>query len=237
MTPSGLISAVTFLIVMPTALIIRLLTLLNLDAVVLYYPLGLSSHENRQLTPSDNNPALKSDLMEQPADFLPSWLTHVLQNHSLSKSTPHQQGQDVPVVVSVHLTVDFAQPSANDSLDQTVTINAAEQRGLPHVISPSNTTTHLHGEIGSDDREDCEPREEVRFNLGFFTNPPVLPLGLVLVCFAAWHQASRLRSPCHSFLLMIRNARATASFRKKEWTGDQEDARVPSYENIISKGG
>ena len=231
MTPSGLISAATFLIVIPTALIIRLLTLLNLNAVVLY-----SSHENRPLAPSDTNPTLNSDLMEQPADSLPSWLTHVLQNHNLSRSTSQWKGLDVSVVVSVHLTVDFAQPSANDLFD-TVTINAAGEKGRPHAISPSSTTAHLHGNINSDGREDYEPQEEMRFQSVGFTNLLVHPLGLVLVCFAAWRQASRLRSLYHSFLLMTRNARATASFRKRECTEDREDAQVPSYENILSKGG
>ena len=239
MTPSGLISAATFLIVIPTALIIRLLTLLNLNAVVLYYPSGLSSHENRPLIPSDNNPTLKPGLMEQPADFPPSWLSHILQDHSLSKPTSQWKEQHIPIIVSINLTVDFAQPPVNDLFDQTVTINTAEpnpQKGRPQAISPSNTTTHLHGKIDSDDHGDHEPREEMPFQFVIFTNLLVHPLWLALVFFSAWRQASHLILPYHSFLRMIKNARAIVSFRNKECTKDQEDARAPSYENIVSKG-
>lgn len=238
MTPSGLVSAATFLIVIPTALMIRLLTLLNLNAVVLYYPSGLSSHENRPLIPSDNNPTLKSGSMEQPADFLPSWLSHVLKDHSLSKSTSQWKGRGIPIIVSINLTVDFAQPPLNDLFDQTVTINTAEpnpQKGRPQAISPSNTTTHLHGKINSDDHGGYEPREEMPFQSVVFANLLVHPLGLALVFFA-WRQASRLRSSYHSFLRMIKNARVIVSFRNKECTKDQEDAQVPPYENIVSKG-
>lgn len=52
---SGLVSVMTFLVIAPTALIVRMLTLLNINAVVLCYPLGLSPHGNRPLASFSNN--------------------------------------------------------------------------------------------------------------------------------------------------------------------------------------
>ena len=131
MTPSGLVPAVTFLIIAPTALVVRLLTLLNLNAVVLYYPYILSLHENRPLASFDNNTTLGKD------DFLSLWLSHILQNHNLSQSMPQWEGQGEPIAVSVHLTIEFARPPVNDSFDPVVAVNMAEpilQNGIPQSI-------------------------------------------------------------------------------------------------------
>ena len=240
MASSGLISAATFLIVIPTALVIRLFTLLNLNAVVLYYPSGFPSRENWSLASFDNNSTLESDLEDGTADFLPSWLTHIIQNHNLSQSTPQWRGRDAPVVVSIHLTVDFAQPPVSHSFDQMVGTGTAEpklQNGSSQAVSLSNATAHLHGKSGFDDHKDNEPRTEKPFQPTAVINFFIHALGLTLVCFSTWRQASDLRSSYHLLLRMVGNSRVTTPFRgHNEYAGDRKDLRVPSYEDVMSEG-
>lgn len=238
MTPSGLISAVTFLIVIPTALLIRLLTLLNLNAVVFYYPSGHSPHESGPLPSFDTNSTLEFELNDQTTDFLPLWLTHILQNHSLPQSMPQWEGQDAPVAVRIQLTVDFAQPPANPPFDQMITVNMTGpklQNGSSQAISAPNTTAHFHGEAGFDDHEDHEPRTGTPFQ-PVAVDLLVLALGLVLFFFAARRQAPRLRSFYRSLLRMAKNSRVTTPLRRNEHTRAQEGARTPRYEDIVSEG-
>ena len=142
--PLGLISAMAFLIILPTELIIRLLTLLNFNALVLYYPSGLSSHKSRLLASFDNNSVLAPGLEDPTTDFLPSRFTHILQNHSISQSMPQWKRQESPVVVTIHLTVDLAQPPASHSFDRMVTINMAKLKlhnGILQTVSPQPSIT------------------------------------------------------------------------------------------------
>ena len=243
MTPSGLISAVTFLIIIPTALIIRLLTLLNLNAVVLYYPPVLSSHESRLPASFDNDSTLEFDVKDQTTDFLPLWLSHMFQNHNLSKSMPGWKGQNAPVAVSVYLTVDFAQPPVNHSLDQMVAINLTRpitQNGISHSILPSNTTAHLHNETlhpsGFRDHEGHESRTEEPFQFAGVANLLRYTAGLALAYFAAWRQAFHMRSSYRSFLRMARKSRVTAPSRGHDGHVKDQDTRVPPYESIVSEG-
>jgi len=240
MTPSGLISAVTFLIVVPTTLVFRLLTLLNLNAVALYYPLGLPPHENGSSASVDNSPILESDFRDQTIDSLPLWLTHILQNHNLSQSIPLRKGQDAPVAVSIHLTVDFVQPSFDHSFDQMVTINSAEpklQNGSSQVISPSNSTARLHGESGPDDNEYHELDPEKPFQPAVVIDLLIQVLGLTLVCFAAWRQVLYPRSSYRSLIRLLRKSRAAVPLRGcSEYANAHKNPKTPSYENIVSEG-
>jgi len=239
MTPSELISAVTFLIITPTMLIIHLLTLLNLNAVVFYYPSG-PSHESRPLASFDNNSTPVSDLKDQTTDFLPLWLTHILKNHDVSQLMPQWKGLDAPVVVSIHLTVDFAQPPANHSFDQMVTINVAglkHYNGIPQAVSPSNTFMHPHGKTGFHNHENHEPRTEKPFQPAAVTNLLIHALGPILIFLAAWRRASHFGSSYRSFLRVIKNSRVTVPFRgHDEYAKDQNNPQVPSYGDIISEG-
>ena len=240
MTPSGLISAVTFLIVIPIALFFRLLTLLNLNAVVLHYPPGLSSHENRSLPSFDNSSTLESDLRDQTTDSLPLWLAHILQNHNLSQSMPQWKGQDTPVAVSIYLTVDFVQPPVNHSFDQMVTINSAEpklQNPGSQAISPSNSTAHFHGKAGFADNEDRELCTGKPFQPAVVIDLLIHALGSMLVCFAAWRQAFYLRSSYRSLIRMIKKSRATVPLRgHSESASAQKNPQTPFYEDIVSEG-
>ena len=241
MTPSALISAVTFLITVPTALIIRLLTLLNLNAVVLYYPSGLSSHESGPVTSIHNNSTLVSGSNDQTTDLLPLWLTHILQNHNISQSVPQWKGQEASVVVSIHLTVDFAQHPANHSFDQMVTIDMAKlelHNGIPQAVSPSNTTVHLHDKAGFHNHGDHEPHAVRHFLPAVVFNLFIYVLGLILICPAAWRQASHLGSSYRLLLHVVKNSRVAVPFRgHNEYAKDQKDPQVPSYGDIISEGG
>jgi hypothetical protein len=240
MTPSGLISVVTLLIIIPTALTIRLLTLLNLNAVVLYYPSGIFSHESRPLASLDNNLTLVSDLKDHTIDLLPLWLTHILQNHNISQSIPQWKGQEAPVFVSIHLTVEFTQPPANRSFDQMVTVNTAKLKlhnGIPQATSSSNTTIHLHGKTGFHNHEDRGPRTEGPFQPAVVINLLIHALGLILICLVAWYQASHLGSPYRSLLRMVKNSRVTVPFRgHNEDAKHQKDPQVLSYGGIVSEG-
>jgi len=243
MSPSGLVSAATFLIVIPTALIIRLLTLLNLNAVVLYFPSTLSP-----LASLDNNSALEFDLKDQPTDFLPLWLSHVFQNHNLSQSIPEWEGQNAPVAVSIHFTVNFAQPPVNHSLDQMATIDMTKpipmipQNRVLHSAFPSNTTTYLHNKPsylpGLGDHEHRAPRTEKPFQLaGDVISLHSYTVGMVLICFAIRRQAFRLRSPYRSLLRMVRNSRVTVSSRRhNEHARNQKDFQSFHHEDIVPEG-
>lgn len=243
-TPSELVSAVTFLTIMPTMLIIHLLTLLNLNAVVFYYPSGPSSYESRPLASFDNNSAPVSDLKDQTTDFLPLWLTHILQNHDISQLMPQWKGQEGPVFVSIRLTVDFAQPPANLSFDQMVTINMTKLKhhnGIPQAVPPSNTSIYPHGKTGFRNHENHEPRMEKPFQLAAVANLLIRALGPILFFLAAWRRASHLHlgSCYHSFLRAVKNSRVTVPFQgHNEYAKDQkpEDPQVPSYGDIISEG-
>jgi len=240
MTPSELISAVTFLIIMPAMLIIRLLTLLNLNAVVFYYPSGPSSHESRPLASFDSNSAPVSDLEDQTTDFLPLWLTHILQNHDISQLMPQWKGQEAPVVVSIHLTVDFAQPPTNLSFDQMVTINMTKLKhhnGILQAVPPSNTFMHPHGKTGFRNHENHDPHTEKPFQPAAVADLLIRALGPILFFLVAWRRASHLGSSYRSFLRAVKNSRVTVPFRgHNEYANDQKDPQVPSYGGIISEG-
>ena len=239
MTLSGLASAVTFLTLMPTALILRLLTLLNLNAVVLYYPFTLPSHENIPLTSFDNNTALKLELKDQTADLLPLWLSRMLQNHNLSQSMPEWKGQIAPVAISIQLIVNFTQPPAGHLPDQMATIlNISEpiiKNGIPQVISSSDTASHLHNKPGPGDHEDHEPRTEMPFRFALVTNLLVHAVGWMPICFALWRRTLHSRPSYRSFLRMTRKVAASPRGHV-EHVRDQKDTQVSSYEDILSKG-
>ena len=213
-------------------LIIRLLTLLNLNAVVFYYPSGPSSHESRPLASSDNNSTLVPDSKDQTADFLSLWLARVLRDHDISQLMPQWEGQEAPAVVSIHLTVDFAQPPANLSFDQMVTINMTELKHhneIPQAVSPSNTFMHPHGKTGFCNNHEFRPEKPFQ--------PAALlirALGQILIFLAAWHRASHLGSSYRSFLRAVKNSKVAASLRGHNKYA--KDHTVPSYGNIISEG-
>ncbi|KAF9648693.1 hypothetical protein BDM02DRAFT_3269285 [Thelephora ganbajun] len=240
MTPSGLFSVVTLLIIIPTALVVRILTLLNLNAVVLYYPPIPSPHENGPLAYSDKNTILELDLKDHTTDSLSLWLSHILQNHNLTQSTPLWKEQNAPVAVSIHLTVDFAQPPVDYSFDRLVTINMTEPI-LPQAILPSNTASHLHDETlhpcGFGDHEDYVFRTKGSSQSTVFINHLVHAVSLMLVCFAVWRQAFYVRSWYRSLLRMVRKSRFTVSSRgHKEYARNQKVIQVPQYEDIVSEG-
>lgn len=245
MTPSELVSAATFIIIIPTALIIRLLTLLNLNAVVLHYPSTLLPHKSGPLASLDNNSTLEFDLNDQTSDFLPLWLSRVFQNHNVSQSIPEWKGQNAPVAVSIHFTVNFAQPPVNHSFDQMVTINMTKprlQNRVPHSVFPSNTTAHLHNKASHPpdlgDHEDRVPRTERPLQFaGDVIDLLTYAVGTILVCFAVRRQAFRLRSPYRSLLHMIRNSRVTVSSRGyNEHARNQKDFQDSHYEDIVLEG-
>lgn len=243
MIPSGLVSAVTFFLVVPTALIVRWLTFLNLDAVVLYYPSTPSQYENRTLASSGNDSVLGLDLKDQATDYLPLWLSHILQNYNLSQSqwNPQWKDNDVPVAVAIHLTVDFLQSPVNRSIEGMVIVDAMDQNEIPQPISPfiANANSHQdapnHSSSGGD--EDHEFRAEQPFQLTVFASPLIRAVGWMLVYFALWCQAFRLRSFCWSLLHVARNPKVKIPSRGHNgYTGSQKDPKVRSYEDIVSKG-
>lgn len=138
-TPSGLVSAMTFFIIVPTAFTVRLLTLLGLNAVVLYHPSALLPRENEALASFDSNSTLELCSKNQTTDYLPLWFAHILQNHNLSQLMPQWKGRNAPFAVSIHLAFDFPQPPVNHSFDHIVTINmtgSVLQNGIPQLIVP-----------------------------------------------------------------------------------------------------
>ena len=139
MTPSGLVSAMTFFIIVPTAFTVRLLTLLSLNAVVLSYPSALLPRENEALASFDSNSTLELCSKNQTTDYLPLWFAHILQNYNLSQLMPQWKGRNAPIAVSIHLAFGFPQPPVNHSFDHIVTINmtgSVLQNGIPQLIVP-----------------------------------------------------------------------------------------------------
>ena len=240
MTPSGLVSIVTFLIIMPTALTVRLLTLLNLNAVVLHCPSVLLLYGNGALASLNNNSTLTFDSKDQTADYLPLWLSHILQNHNLSQSLPSWKDLHAPVAVSIRLTFDFLQPSVNRSFDHMLTINTTEpilRNEIPQPIVPSDAAAHHHNKTlypsVSCDHENCELRTEKPFQFVVI----LYAVGLLLVCLAVWCQPPRMRPSYRSLLRMARKLKVAVLFRvRNEYARNWKDTRVPPYEDITHKG-
>jgi hypothetical protein len=130
MTPSGLVSVVSF----TTAPTVRLLSLLNLNAVVLYCPSILLPHENRTPAPVDNDSIFEPDSKGQTIGYLSLWLSHMLQDHNLSQSMPQWNGQNATIAVNIRLTVNFSQPPVNRSFGRMaafITTGPTLKNGIP----------------------------------------------------------------------------------------------------------